>query len=141
MLKLASSVGGFLNRFWPLILGLAVGGWIVHQSYSLGYDSGKQEQLIAQQELALEYQIKAADSERIYSDLLLKYQAQAKQNESFNQSQSVSLAKSNQEQAQRAAQIRKEVTHAVNQDVVGSCVGGLGSSGLRLYKRALGYTD
>lgn len=151
---LSSLVGWFVNgwptfvkwlrKLWPLILGLAIGVFIVYRSYSLGFDVGKQKQYLEQQALVMDYQAKAIESERVYSAMLEEARNEAKRLEAFNQAQSISLAKSNQERAQFAAQIRKDVSHAVNQDaqgVVGSCVGGLGSSSLQLYKRALGYAD
>ena len=128
-------------RFWPLILGVVFGVVVSIGIYRQGVDAGKSEQLIEQQSIVADYKDKVLKSEQAYSALLVQSQQEAKEREAFNQSQSIMLAKSNQARDALAAQLRKDVGNAVNQDVVANsnCVGGLGLNSLRLYKNALGY--
>ncbi len=129
----------WLKRFWPLILGVVLGVVVSIGIYRQGFDAGKSEQLIEQQSIVADYKDKVLKSEQAYSALLVQSQQEAKEREAFNQSQSIMLAKSNQARDAYAAQLRKDVGNAVNQDVVANCVGGLGLNSLRLYKNALGY--
>ena len=129
----------WLKRFWPLILGVVLGVVVSIGIYRQGVDAGKSEQLIEQQSIVADYKDKVLKSEQAYSALLVQSQQEAKEREAFNQSQSIMLAKSNQARDAYAAQLRKDVGNAVNQDVVANCVGGLGFNSLRLYKNALGY--
>lgn len=128
-------------RFWPLILGVVFGVVVSIGIYRQGVDAGKSEQLIEQQSIVADYKDKVLKSEQAYSALLVQSQQEAKEREAFNQSQSIMLAKSNQARDAYAAQLRKDVGNAVNQDVVANsnCVCGLGLNSLRLYKNALGY--
>ena len=133
----------WLKRWWPLILGLVLGVVVSISIYHQGFNAGKSAQLVEQQSIVADYKDKVLKSEQAYSALLAQAQQDAKEREAFNQSQSITLAKSNQARDALAAQLRKDVGNAVNQDVVANsnfkCMGGLGLNSLRLYKNALGY--
>lgn len=129
----------WLKRWWPLILGLVLGVVVSIGIYRQGFNAGKSAQLVEQQSIVADYKDKVLKSEQAYSALLVQAQQDAKEREAFNQSQSIMLAKSNQARDALAAQLRKDVGNAVNQDVVANCIGGLGLNSLRLYKNALGY--
>ena len=129
----------WLKRWWPLILGLVLGVVVSIGIYHQGFNAGKSAQLVEQQSIVADYKDKVLKSEQAYSALLVQAQQDAKEREAFNQSQSIMLAKSNQARDALAAQLRKDVGNAVNQDVVANCIGGLGLNSLRLYKNALGY--
>ena len=55
MRKLVNSLGVFLNKCGPMIIGLAVGALIAQQIYELGVDVGQQQQCIGRQVLVLVY--------------------------------------------------------------------------------------
>ena len=112
-------------------------------SYLVGNLHGKSSQLLVQQGLQLQWNEQYQESQRIAFQQLQNAQADKQKWYDFAQRQSSQLAQATQTLDAQAALLQKDIPHAIAQDAAsgGHCHSGLGADSLRLYRRALGYTD
>ena len=131
-----------LANNWQPIAIIALVGTGLAVSHHQGYKSAfaKQQAVIDKMEREKDQALRL--SAQNYARELEQAREEAKQYEAKAHAVGVALAQKQAEVSRLKTQNKKEIENALTQDrqkAGGGCIDGLGSHGLRLYARALGY--
>ncbi len=131
-----------LTNKWVLSGLAAILGLILVASYKQGYKTAYQAQQAVIDKMEKDKSEALRLSAQNYARELEQARAAAKESEAKAHAVGVALAQKQAEVSRLKTENKKEIENALTQDrqkAGGGCIDGLGSHGLRLYARALGY--
>ena len=131
-----------LTNKWVLSGLAAILGLILVASYKQGYKTAYQAQQAVIDKMEKDKSEALRLSAQNYARELEQARAAAKESEAKAHAVGVALAQKQAEVSRLKTENKKEIENALTQDrqkAGGGCIDGLGSNGLQLYNRALGY--
>lgn len=116
---------------------IALGFWTMYQTGATNMKHKKNAEISQLKQDHADAKTKAAQE---YAEKLKIVNAQIQAKQVLAEQISTDLDKANAQNKVLANQVKKGISHAIEQDSVGSCANGLGANSLRLYREALGYS-